>query len=430
MSTPVKTVAFQTLGCKLNYSETSTISRDLIEFGYEKVSYNKIADVYVINTCSVTENADREARKLIRQAKSRNPNSIIAVIGCYAQLKPDNISSIEGVNLVLGTADKFKLLEYLEKVEIGTIPFISKKLISDVNEFRPSYSIGDRTRTYLKIQDGCDYNCSFCTIPIARGKSRNESIKNTIEVAKKIVSNGIKEIVLTGVNIGDFGKSTGESFKDLIARMDELKGLKRVRMSSIEPNLISDQIIELCNSSKKFMPHYHIPLQSGSDTILKSMKRRYNTELYLSKIKKIKDANPATCIGADVIVGYPNESKSDFLNTYEFISDLDISYLHVFPYSRREGTQAINIENPVSNDEKSNRSKMLRVLSDKKRFSFNKLFLGSSREVLFENQTNGKAVGYTDNYIKVEVPTNQILTNRIKNIKLMKCNGSIVSGSL
>ena len=303
-------------------------------------------------------------------------------------------------------------------------------MISDVNEFHPSYSIGDRTRTYLKIQDGCDYNCSFCTIPIARGKSRNESIKNTIEIAKKVVSNGIKEIVLTGVNIGDFGKSTGESFKDLIVKMDELEGLKRVRMSSIEPNLICDQIIEFCSSSKKFMPHYHIPLQSGSDTILKSMKRRYNTELYLSKIKKIKDANPATCIGIDIIVGYPNESKSDFLNTYNFIRDLDISYLHVFPYSSRDGTQAMNIKNRVSIDERLYRSKMLRVLSDKKRFSFNKLFLGSNREVLFENQTNGKAVGYTDNYIKVEVPTNQILTNHIKNIKLMKCNGSIVSGLL
>ncbi len=260
MSTPVKTVAFQTLGCKLNFSETSTISRNLIEFGYEEVNYNKKADVYVINTCSVTENADKEARKLIRQAKRRNPNSIIAVIGCYAQLKPDNISSIKGVNLVLGAADKFKLLDYLDKIEFGTLPLVSKNPISVINKFHPSYSIGNRTRTYLKIQDGCDYNCSFCTIPLARGKSRNESIENTIEVAKKIVSNGIKEIVLTGVNIGDFGKSTGESFKDLIVRMDELEGLKRVRISSIEPNLISDQIIEVCNSSKKFMPHYHIPL--------------------------------------------------------------------------------------------------------------------------------------------------------------------------
>ena len=430
MSTPTKRIAFHTMGCKLNLSETGTISRDFIQHGFQKVSYKEKADIYILNTCSVTENANKEARKLIRQAKRRNPDSSIAIIGCYAQLKPNEISKIKGVDLVLGAKEKFNLLTHLEKLDIKDKAKIVESDIREINSFKPSYSSAERTRSFLKIQDGCNYTCSFCTIPLARGKSRSDSIKNTMETAKKITNRGAREIVLTGVNIGDFGNGTTETFYDLIQQLDTINELDRIRISSIEPNLLSTQIIDFCATSKKIMPHFHIPLQSGSNKILQSMRRRYNRELYEEKIIKIKNLIPDACIGVDVIVGFPGESDSEFYKTYDYLKDLDISYLHVFSYSERENTEAIKIKDVVNFKERAERSKMLHILSNKKTHLFNDKFLNSNRPVLFESIKNGKVIGHTDNYIQVQVDGDSKLINKILPINLELNRGSNIFGTL
>ena len=430
MSTPTKRIAFHTMGCKLNLSETGTISRDFIQHGFQKVSYKEKADIYVLNTCSVTENANKEARKLIRQAKRRNPDSSIAIIGCYAQLKPNEISKIKGVDLVLGAKEKFNLLTHLEKLDIKDKTKIVESDIREINSFKPSYSSTERTRSFLKIQDGCNYTCSFCTIPLARGKSRSDSIKNTIETAKKITNRGAREIVLTGVNIGDFGHGTTETFYDLIQQLDTINDLDRIRISSIEPNLLSTQIIDFCATSKKIMPHFHIPLQSGSNKILQSMRRRYNRELYEEKIIKIKNLIPEACIGVDVIVGFPGETHSEFYKTYDYLKKLDISYLHVFSYSERENTEAIKIKDVVNFEERAERSKMLHILSNKKTHLFNDKFLNSNRPVLFESIKNGKVIGHTDNYIQVQVDGDSKLINKILPVNLELNRGSNIFGTL
>ena len=429
MSTPTKKVAFHTLGCKLNFSETSTISREFINHGFEKVKYSGFADLYIINTCSVTDNADKEARKLIRQAKKRNPNSAIAIIGCYAQLKPESIAKIDGVDLVLGAEEKFNLIKYLDKIDLNkTSATIIQSEISETKEFMPSYSFGERTRSYLKVQDGCDYTCSFCTIPQARGASRSDSIKKTKEIAMQISKTDIREIVLTGVNIGDFGKNKAETFLDLIFELDTLENIDRIRISSIEPNLLTNEIIQFCYNSKKFTPHFHVPLQSGSNKILKLMRRRYFAELYKERIEFIKSINPNTCIGVDVIVGFPGEEEEDFLKTYEFINSLDISYLHVFTYSERPNTDALKIDKIVPKEERSKRSKMLHILSDKKKRSFYESFTGNTKPVLFESYKNEKLIGHSDNYIKVEVNGPKELINTIRDVKLIKNQGNIFQG--
>lgn len=430
MSTPTKRIAFHTMGCKLNLSETGTISRDFIQHGFEKVSYKEKADIYVLNTCSVTENANKEARKLIRQAKRRNPDSSIAIIGCYAQLKPNEISEIKGVDLVLGAKEKFNLLSHLEKLDIKDKTKIVESDIREINSFKSSYSSAERTRSFLKIQDGCNYTCSFCTIPLARGKSRSDSIKNTMETAKKITNEGAREIVLTGVNIGDFGNGTTETFYDLIQQLDTINELDRIRISSIEPNLLSTQIIDFCATSKKIMPHFHIPLQSGSNKILQSMRRRYNLELYKEKIIKIKNLIPEACIGVDIIVGFPGETNSEFYKTYDYLKESDISYLHVFSYSERENTEAIKIKDVVNFEERAERSKMLHILSNKKTHFFNDKFLNSNRLVLFESIKNGKVIGHTDNYIQVQVDGDSKLINKILPVNLELNRGSNIFGTL
>ena len=428
MSTPTKRIAFHTLGCKLNYSETSTISRDLIHNGFEKVDYQDTADIYVINTCSVTDNADKEARKLIRQAKRSNPSANIAVIGCYAQLNPDEIADIDGVDIVIGAEEKFNLLEHLNELSVKEEKMILGSDINNVHLFEPSYSIGDRTRSYLKIQDGCDYTCSFCTIPLARGKSRSGTINATIALAKEVALAGAKEIVLTGVNIGDFGAGSDETLLDLLIELDEIEGVQRFRISSIEPNLLNNDIITFCNMSKKFVPHFHIPLQSGSNKILKAMRRRYDRDLYLNRINSIKSLNSDTCIGVDVMVGFPGESDEDFLETYNFLNELDISYLHVFTYSERQNTYAIQINETIPKPVKAERSKTLHALSNKKRRLFYDQFISTKRDVLFENVKNGKLFGHTDNYIKVEVEKYQNRSNQIHSIKLTENRGDFVMG--
>ena len=430
MSTPTKKVAFHTLGCKLNFSETSTIARDFIVSGYEKVDFNDAADFYVINTCSVTENADKEAKKLIRKAKRNNPLSKIVVIGCYAQLQPNEVAQVEGVDLVLGAKEKFDILEYLNDSSIDTPSSIIRSDIDFTNTFKPSVSLDERTRAYLKVQDGCDYTCSFCTIPMARGKSRSGTVSSTIKEARKISKSGNKEVVLTGVNIGDFGKKNNQSFMDLIRELDRINEIERIRISSIEPNLITDEIIEFCNSSNKFMPHFHIPLQSGSNKILRAMRRRYGTEVYRDRIKKIKDINPETCIGADVIVGFPGESYEDFLETYNFINELDITYLHVFTYSERKGTEAVKLGGEVQKKDRSERSKMLHILSEKKKRNFNNNFMNTKRPVLFEGIKNGYLIGHTDNYIKAQVKSPTNYHNQIVEINLIENKGSHMIGSV
>ena len=430
MSTPTKRVAFHTLGCKLNFSETATISRDFIRHGFEKVDYRDEADIYVLNTCSVTENADRKARKLIRQAKRRNPNSSIAVIGCYAQLKPETIAEIDGVDLVLGAEEKFNLLNHLDNLDLNNGTRVIKSDINHVHTFTSSYSSGERTRSFLKVQDGCDYTCSFCTIPFARGKSRSDTIANTMKVAQEVAATDAREIVLTGVNIGDFGKGTTETFFDLIQELDQLEGISRIRISSIEPNLLTDEMIEFCAASQKFMPHFHVPLQSGSDKILGAMRRRYKRTLYENSVAKIKQCIPDACIGVDVIVGFPGETDDDFLDTYNFLNELDISYLHVFTYSERPNTDALEIGAVVSKGDRAHRSKMLHILSDKKRRFFHEQFIGQERPVLFESVKNGKIMGHTDNYIQVQVNGQIDFINTINNILLSENNDMIVNGIL
>ena len=432
MSTPTKRVAFHTLGCKLNFSETATISRDFIRHGFEQVDYHDEADIYVLNTCSVTENADKEARKLIRQAKRRNPNSAIAVIGCYAQLKPKEIGSIEGVDIVLGAEEKFNLIKHLDNIDLngGNGTAIIQSDIDHLYKFTPSHSTSERTRAFLKIQDGCDYTCSFCTIPLARGQSRSDSVKQTMKVAREVAQTKTREIVLTGVNIGDFGKGTPETFFDLIQELEKLNDIDRIRISSIEPNLLSDEIIEFCSESVKFMPHFHVPLQSGSDRVLSRMRRRYTRGSYENRINKIKSIIPDACIGADVIVGFPGETESDFLDTYSFLNELNISYLHVFTYSERVNTDAAEHGGVVSKDTRAQRSKMLHILSDKKRRFFHDQYIDSIRPVLFENVKNGKLMGHTDNYIQVQIDETVGCINTIEMVKLKMNHGVFVDGEI
>jgi threonylcarbamoyladenosine tRNA methylthiotransferase MtaB len=430
MSTPTKRVAFHTLGCKLNFSETATISRDFLRHGFEKVDYRDTADIYVLNTCSVTENADKEARKLIRQAKRRNPESAIAVIGCYAQLKPNDIAAIDGVDIVLGAGEKFNLLNYLDSIDLNGGAKVIQSEIDHVHTFTPSYSTGERTRSFLKIQDGCDYTCSFCTIPMARGESRSDTIDKTLQVAKEVAETDAREIVLTGVNIGDFGKGSDETFFDLIQQLEQLDGIDRIRISSIEPNLLTNEIIQFCASSQKFMPHFHIPLQSGSDKILSAMRRRYKRDLYEERVAKIKSIIPHACIGVDVIVGFPGETDDDFLDTYNFLNELDISYLHVFTYSERPNTDAVEMGEVVPKETRAERSKMLHILSDKKRRFFHDQFIGKNRPVLFETMKNGKIQGHTDNYIQVQVDGDTNLINTIHPVSLIKNQGSFIDGQL
>ena len=430
MSTPTKRVAFHTLGCKLNFSETATISRDFLRHGFEKVDYRDTADIYVLNTCSVTENADKEARKLIRQAKRRNPESAIAVIGCYAQLKPNDIAAIDGVDIVLGAGEKFNLLNYLDSIDLNGGAKVIQSEIDHVHTFTPSYSTGERTRSFLKIQDGCDYTCSFCTIPMARGESRSDTIDKTLQVAKEVAETDTREIVLTGVNIGDFGKGSDETFFDLIQQLEQLDGIDRIRISSIEPNLLTNEIIQFCASSQKFMPHFHIPLQSGSDKILSAMRRRYKRDLYEERVAKIKSIIPHACIGVDVIVGFPGETDDDFLDTYNFLNELDISYLHVFTYSERPNTDAVEMGEVVPKETRAERSKMLHILSDKKRRFFHDQFIGKNRPVLFETMKNGKIQGHTDNYIQVQVDGDTNLINTIHPVSLIKNQGSFIDGQL
>ena len=430
MSTIPKTIAFHTLGCKTNYSETSSISREIIKSGFEKVGYNELADIYVLNTCSVTENANKDARKFVRKAKRNNPNATIVVIGCYAQLKPDEIGEIDGVDIVLGAKEKFNIINHLDGLELNKGTKILNSKIEYVSNFKSSYSLGERTRSYLKVQDGCNYSCSFCTIPLARGKSRNDTIQNTIQVAKKIATTEVKEIVLTGINIGDYGNGSDESFSDLIKEMDSLRGIDRIRISSIEPNLLSNEIIELSASSKKLMPHFHIPLQSGSDNILKAMRRRYDTNLYSDLITNIKVKIPDVAIGVDVMVGFPGETESDFISTYNFIKQLDISYLHVFTYSERPNTDALNIDKIVSIEKRRERSKKLHLLSEQKLLKFYDQFIGQKRPVLFESIKNGLLIGHSDNYIKIRSKGSPDLINTIQNVELLYNDGQYVYGAV
>ena len=420
------TVAFHTLGCKLNFAETSTIARQLKDGGFSKVDFENAADVYVINTCSVTENADRECRMVVRRALNKNPNAFIAVIGCYAQLKPQEIASIEGVDLVLGATEKFNLAGYLAQLSKKDRTEIHSCEVEAADSFINSYSIGDRTRSFLKVQDGCNYTCSYCTIPLARGASRSDIIENVVASAKRIAEEGIKEIVLTGVNIGDFGlqqqttNNKQQTFFYLIQALDNVEGIERFRISSIEPNLLTDEIIEFVASSDKFVPHFHIPLQSGSDKILKLMRRRYLRDVYQNRVQKIKSLIPHCCVGADVIVGFPSETENDFLDTYQFITSLDVSYLHVFTYSERDNTDAIKIKNAVPMEERRRRNKMLRILSQKKLQNFYRQHLGTTQKVLFESEEKeGMMFGFTENYIRVKIPFDANLINQLIEIELL-----------
>lgn len=417
--------ALHTLGCKLNFSETSAIGRSLTDNGYHKVDFSQVADYYIINTCSVTQNADKETKQIVRSAKRTNPTAKVIVIGCYAQLKPEEIAAIPGVNMVLGANEKFKLHEHLDKLEENEETLVISGDINEVGFYADAYSHGERTRSFLKVQDGCDYFCSFCTIPLARGKSRSGTVAQILEVARKVASTGVKEIVLTGVNIGDFGKTadgtarTSETFLDLIRELDKLEGVERFRISSIEPNLLSNEIIEFVAGSQRFQPHFHIPLQSGSDKILKLMRRKYLTKLYRERVHKIKSLMPHACIGVDVIVGFPSETHEQFLETYNFLNELDVSYLHVFTYSERADTRALNIDGVVPQAERKERNKMLRMLSEKKRRKFYSEQSDKEHLVLFESENdNGLMYGFSENYVKVSVPFDPSLVNTIQPVYL------------
>lgn len=422
----MKKVAFYTLGCKLNYSETSTISRMFEQKGYQKTSFTDTPDIFIINTCSVTENADKKCHKIVREARAISPDAYVAIIGCYAQLKPQEIANIPGVDAVLGAAEKFRLVELLDGFVRKPKPEVHASEIESAQTFNTSYSLHDRTRTFLKVQDGCDYSCSFCTIPLARGASRSDSISNIVSTAKEIASTEVREVVLTGVNTGDFGIQEGkhvERFIDLVKALDEIEGIDRFRISSIEPNLLSDEIIEFAAHSKRFVPHFHIPLQSGSNKILKLMRRRYQRELYVSRVEKIKSVMPHCCIGVDVIVGFPGETHEDFLETYQFLNELNISYLHVFTYSERENTVAARMEGSVSSKDRVERSKMLHILSDKKRRKFYEDHIGGIFTVLFENDIeNGMMHGFTENYIRVGAQFDPMLINELKRVRLTNIN--------
>ena len=425
-------VAFKTLGCKLNYSETSSISREFVKKGYEKVSFDDASDIYVINTCSVTQNADKEFKYLVNRVKRKNPNSSVVAIGCYAQLKPKKISEIPGVDLVLGADKKFDILNYLN-LEDQDNNNIHSCEINSVDFFKSSYSLGDRTRSFLKVQDGCDYKCTYCTIPQARGKSRSGTISEILDNVKHLVASGVKEIVLTGVNIGDYGifdtktKKRETNFYELISNIDLIPDLNRVRISSIEPNLLSDEIIQFVHNSNSFVKHFHIPLQSGSDKILKLMKRRYLKNLYISRINKIKELMPDCCIGVDVIVGFPGETEEEFNETHEFLEALNISYLHVFSYSERDNTESLKINHKIPKKIRATRSQILRKLSEKKKMNFYKSNINQIRPVLFESKNyDGYIYGYTDNYIRVKTLWSKNLVDNVVDCELINIDDGII----
>src|SRR6202000_507905 len=417
-----KKVAFYTLGCKLNYSETSTIGRLFNQAGFDTVDFTDVPDVFVINTCSVTENADKKCKKVVKEALKISPNAYVTIVGCYAQLKPQEIADIPGVDMVLGAAEKFRIVDHITDLTKKPKAVVYNQPVSEANQFISAFSIGDRTRTFLKVQDGCDYSCTFCTIPLARGASRSDTIENAVEQAKQIVASGVKEIVLTGVNLGDFGIRDGErkdKFVDLVKALDEVEGIERIRISSIETNLLTDEIIEFVGASKRFVPHFHIPLQSGSDKILGLMRRRYKRSLYSDRVTKIKSLMPDCCIGVDVIVGFPGETREDFIDTYNFLNGLDVSYLHVFTYSERENTLAAEMPHPVTGSTRADRSKMLHILSDKKRRAFYETQLNKTDEVLFEGDIkHGYMHGFTRNYVKVKAKYDPVLVNELKSVHL------------
>lgn len=421
-----KKVAFYTLGCKLNFSETSTIARQFVSEGFDRVAFDDIADVYVINTCSVTENADKRFKTIVKQAQKKNQEAFMVAVGCYAQLKPQELADVNGVDLVLGATEKFKITDYLNDLTKPTEAKIHSCEIESANFYVGSYSLGDRTRAFLKVQDGCDYKCTYCTIPLARGLSRSDSLENVLSNAAEIAEKGVKEIVLTGVNIGDYGKGEfgdknhENTFLDLIQALDNVSGIHRLRISSIEPNLLKDQTIAFVARSKTFVPHFHIPLQSGSNELLKLMRRRYLKELYVDRITQIKTLMPHACIGVDVIVGFPGESDDLFLETYHFLTELDISYLHVFTYSERPNTLAADMPNKVPKKIRTKRSKMLRGLSVKKRRAFYESQLGEERTVLFESENKfGYITGFTENYVKVKTAWDPALSNQMYRVKLL-----------
>lgn len=426
-----KKVAFYTLGCKLNFSETSSIGRQFKDAGYDSVSFDSPADVYVINTCSVTDNADKKCRKVVKEALKHSPNAYITIVGCYAQLKPKEIAEIPGVDMVLGAAEKFNIIEHINDLTKQEKTVIHNGPIDETNQFVTAYSIGDRTRTFLKVQDGCDYSCTFCTIPLARGASRSGKIEDIVRQAEEIAASGVKEIVLTGVNIGDYGIRDGkrqDKFLDLVKALDEVQGIDRIRISSIEPNLLANEIIEFVAQSKRFVPHFHMPLQSGNNKVLAQMRRRYKRELYAERVTKIKSLMPNACIGVDVIVGFPGETREDFIDTYNFLNDLSISYLHVFTYSERENTIAAQMEGAVPGSQRSDRSKMLHILSEKKRRAFYEDNLGQIGEVLFEGDIKeGYMHGFSKNYVKVRTVYDPLLVNEIVPVKYISItdNGEV-----
>lgn len=424
---PTKKVAFYTLGCKLNFSETSTIARNFKDEGFERVDFSENADIYVINTCSVTENADKRFKTIVKQAQKGNPEAFVAAIGCYAQLKPEELADVNGVDLVLGATEKFKITDYLNDLTKNDFGEVHSCEIEEADFYVGSYSIGDRTRAFLKVQDGCDYKCTYCTIPLARGISRSDTMENVLKNANEISSKNIKEIVLTGVNIGDYGKGEfgnkkhEHTFLDLVTELDKVEGIERLRISSIEPNLLKNETIDLVSQSRAFVPHFHVPLQSGSNDILKKMKRRYMKEMYVDRVSKIKEVMPHACIGVDVIVGFPGETDDRFLETYNFLNELDISYLHVFTYSERDNTEAAEMDGVVPKSVRSKRSKMLRGLSAKKRRAFYEEQIGTTRTVLFEGENKeGYIHGFTENYVKVKTPWNPELVNTIHQVELTK----------
>lgn len=422
-----KKVAFYTLGCKLNFSETSTIARSFEKENFSRIDFNEKADVYVINTCSVTENADKRFKQIVKSALKKNPDAFLIGIGCYAQLKPEALADVEGVDLVLGATEKFKVTSYINDLTKNPVGKVHSCAIEEANIYESSYSFGDRTRAFLKVQDGCDYKCTYCTIPLARGISRSDTLKNVLQNAKEISQKNIKEIVLTGVNIGDYGKGEfgnkkhEHTFYELIENLDKVKGIQRIRISSIEPNLLKNEIIEFVSKSKSFVPHFHIPLQSGSDELLKKMKRRYLRKTYTDRVQKIKEMMPNACIGVDVIVGFPGETDTLFLETYRYLKEMPISYLHVFTYSERPNTEAIMMDGVVPQNIRKKRSKMLRGLSVKKRRAFYESQLNNELEVLFESENKeGYMHGFTQNYVKVKHPWNPELANTIQKVKLLK----------
>jgi len=419
-----KKVAFYTLGCKLNYSETSSIGRLFNNAGFSTVDFTDTPDVFVINTCSVTENADKKCKKVVKEALKISPNAYVTIVGCYAQLKPKEIAEIHGVDMVLGAAEKFQIVDYITDLTKNPKALVYNQPVTEANQFVSAWSIGDRTRTFLKVQDGCDYSCTFCTIPLARGASRSDTIENAVKQAEEIAASGVKEIVLTGVNLGDFGIRDGkreDKFFDLVKALDGVEGIDRIRISSIEPNLLTDEIIEFVATSKRFVPHFHIPLQSGSDKILGLMRRRYKRELYTNRVAKIKQLMPDCCIGVDVIVGFPGETREDFIDTYNFLNDLNVSYLHVFTYSERENTPASEMKGTVPGSTRAERSKMLHILSDKKRRAFYETQLGRTDEVLFEGDIkDGFMHGFTRNYVKVKTKYDPVLVNELKTVHLIQ----------